>query len=190
MSAKSGGRNKRPTFTDLEALQFHSQGRPGKLRSRGDQADGDPARPVAGLFAWRRRAGAGDRRGSEPRLRLHDQGQFRRRHHQRHRHSRARQSRRAGRQAGDGRQVGAVQALRRRQFHRSRSLDRRSRRVHQLRQVPRASPGAASTSRTSRRRNASSSSSACASCSTFRSFTTTSTAPPSSPPLACSMRST
>src|SRR5262245_55420045 len=31
MSAKSGGRNKRPTFTDLEALQFHSQGRPGKL---------------------------------------------------------------------------------------------------------------------------------------------------------------
>ena len=31
MSAKSGGRSKRPTFTDLEALQFHSQGRPGKL---------------------------------------------------------------------------------------------------------------------------------------------------------------
>ncbi|MGB8488434.1 MAG: malic enzyme-like NAD(P)-binding protein, partial [Xanthobacteraceae bacterium] len=31
MSVKSGGRNKRPTFTDLEALQFHSQGRPGKL---------------------------------------------------------------------------------------------------------------------------------------------------------------
>src|SRR5215470_5692621 len=30
MSAKSG-RAKRPTFTDLEALQFHSQGRPGKL---------------------------------------------------------------------------------------------------------------------------------------------------------------
>ena len=32
MSVKSGGRNKRPTFTDLEALQFHSQGRPGKLK--------------------------------------------------------------------------------------------------------------------------------------------------------------
>ena len=30
MSARSG-RGKRPTFTDLEALQFHSQGRPGKL---------------------------------------------------------------------------------------------------------------------------------------------------------------
>src|SRR5262249_4503268 len=31
MSVRSGGRSKRPTFTDLEALQFHSQGRPGKL---------------------------------------------------------------------------------------------------------------------------------------------------------------
>src|SRR5690242_6882708 len=31
MSTTSTGRGKRPTFTDLEALQFHSQGRPGKL---------------------------------------------------------------------------------------------------------------------------------------------------------------
>jgi malate dehydrogenase (oxaloacetate-decarboxylating)(NADP+) len=31
MPAKSGGQNKRPTFTDQEALLFHSQGRPGKL---------------------------------------------------------------------------------------------------------------------------------------------------------------
>src|SRR6476620_2790073 len=31
MPTKSGGRNKRPTFTDLEALQIHSQGRPRKL---------------------------------------------------------------------------------------------------------------------------------------------------------------
>jgi malate dehydrogenase (oxaloacetate-decarboxylating)(NADP+) len=31
MAEKSGGRNARPTFTDQEALQFHSQGRPGKL---------------------------------------------------------------------------------------------------------------------------------------------------------------
>src|SRR5437870_7734572 len=31
MPAKSGGQSKRPTFTDQEALQFHSQGRPGKL---------------------------------------------------------------------------------------------------------------------------------------------------------------
>ena len=31
MSSTGSGRSKRPTFTDLEALQFHSQGRPGKL---------------------------------------------------------------------------------------------------------------------------------------------------------------
>jgi malate dehydrogenase (oxaloacetate-decarboxylating)(NADP+) len=31
MSSTGSGRAKRPTFTDLEALQFHSQGRPGKL---------------------------------------------------------------------------------------------------------------------------------------------------------------
>src|SRR6201986_3113879 len=31
MSSTGAGRSKRPTFTDLEALQFHSQGRPGKL---------------------------------------------------------------------------------------------------------------------------------------------------------------
>ncbi len=55
-------RRKRPTFTDQEALQFHTQGRPGKLEVIADQADGDPARPVAGLFAGRRGAGAGHRR--------------------------------------------------------------------------------------------------------------------------------
>src|SRR5215467_5553874 len=31
MSSKNGGRGTRPTFTDQEALLFHSQGRPGKL---------------------------------------------------------------------------------------------------------------------------------------------------------------
>jgi malate dehydrogenase (oxaloacetate-decarboxylating)(NADP+) len=31
MSSKSGKRGNRPTFTDLEALAFHSEGRPGKL---------------------------------------------------------------------------------------------------------------------------------------------------------------
>src|SRR5215470_16023330 len=31
MSSKSNGRGSRPTFTDQEALLFHSQGRPGKL---------------------------------------------------------------------------------------------------------------------------------------------------------------
>ena len=31
MTTKNDGRSKRPTFTDQEALLFHSQGRPGKL---------------------------------------------------------------------------------------------------------------------------------------------------------------
>src|SRR5438552_4876046 len=31
MPSKSGSDNKRPTFTDQDALNFHSQGRPGKL---------------------------------------------------------------------------------------------------------------------------------------------------------------
>ena len=31
MQEKSGGRGQRPIFTDQEALNFHSQGRPGKL---------------------------------------------------------------------------------------------------------------------------------------------------------------
>src|SRR5882672_223714 len=31
MPAKSNGRGNRPSFTDQEALQFHSQGRPGKI---------------------------------------------------------------------------------------------------------------------------------------------------------------
>ena len=52
-----------------------------------------------------------------------------------------RQSRRARRQAGDGRQGGAVQALRRHRFHRPRSLDRGPGRVHQLRQAARQELG-------------------------------------------------
>ncbi len=31
MASKDGGPSHRPTFTDQEALLFHSQGRPGKL---------------------------------------------------------------------------------------------------------------------------------------------------------------
>ena len=66
-------------------------------------------------------------------------------------------------QAGDGRQGRAVQALRRRRRHRPRSRHRGRRRVRQLRALSSAPASAASTWRTSRRRNASSSSSACAS---------------------------
>ena len=112
-----------------------------KARSRGDQADGHPARPVARLLAGRRRAGAGHRRGREPRLRLHDQGQFRRGDHQRHRHSRPRQSRRAGGKAGDGGQGRPLQAFRRHRLDRSRSLLRGSRRNHQLRETARQELG-------------------------------------------------
>ena len=51
MNDKAEGPNPRFSITDQEALQFHSQGRPGKLEIVADQADGDAARPVARLFA-------------------------------------------------------------------------------------------------------------------------------------------
>ena len=35
------------TFTDEEALAFHQYPTPGKIAIARDQADGDPARPVA-----------------------------------------------------------------------------------------------------------------------------------------------
>uniref|UniRef100_A0A0N4ZZR6 PE-PGRS family protein n=1 Tax=Parastrongyloides trichosuri TaxID=131310 RepID=A0A0N4ZZR6_PARTI len=94
-----------------------------------DQADGDPARPVAGLFAGRGRAGPGHRRRCGQGLRLHRQGQHGRRHLERHRHSGPRQPRSHGVQAGDGRQVGPVQALRRRRQLRRRGEDHRPGRV-------------------------------------------------------------
>src|SRR6201984_934344 len=40
MSAKPPGSRARPTFTDQEALQFHQQGRPGKI-------EGMPTKPMA-----------------------------------------------------------------------------------------------------------------------------------------------
>ena len=48
-----------------EALDFHARGPARQDRDRRDQADGDAARPDPGLFARRRGAGRGDRRGSE-----------------------------------------------------------------------------------------------------------------------------
>ena len=134
--AKKSNSN-RPTFTDQEALRLPQPGPPRQARGDRHQADGDAARSVAGLFARRRGPGAGHRRRSGQGLRLHDQGQLRRRHHQRHRHPRPRQPRRARGQAGDGRQGGAVQALRRHRFHRSRGVLRGPRRDHQLRQAAR-----------------------------------------------------
>ena len=135
MAGKSRGSRQPADLHRSGSLAVSQPGPPRQARSGGDQADGDAARPVARLFAGRRGAGARDRRGRGARLRLHHQGQFRRRHHQRHRHPRAGQSRRARRQAGDGRQGGAVQALRRHRFDRPRSVVRGSRRDHQLRQA-------------------------------------------------------
>src|SRR3546814_9804791 len=58
------------------------------------------------------------------------QGQSGRGDLERHRDPRARQSRRAGIEAGDGRQGGAVQAVRRRRFDRPRGRRRRSAAFH------------------------------------------------------------
>ena len=92
------------------------------------------------------------------RLRLYRQGQSRRRHLQRHRDPRPRQSRRARLQAGDGRQGGAVQALRRRRFDRHRGRRPRMRSASSTRSSCSSRASAASTSRTSPRPTASSSS--------------------------------
>ena len=108
----------------------------GQARGRGDEADGDAARSVARLFAGRRGAGAGDRREPGPRLRLHRQGQPRRGDLERHRDPRPRQPRRRRLEAGDGRQGGAVQALRRHRRLRSRGRHRGPGRGHQLRALP------------------------------------------------------
>src|SRR3981081_4670038 len=48
MSLKNDGRGGRPTFTDQEALLFHSQGRPGKLEVVGHKPMGSPRDPARG----------------------------------------------------------------------------------------------------------------------------------------------
>ena len=134
MAKKSSNR---PTFTDQEALDFHSRGRPGKLEviaTKPMATQRDLSLAYSPGVAIPVLAIADDESQG---LRLHHQGQFRRRHHQRHRHPRARQPRRAGSEAGDGRQGGAVQALRRHRLHRPRSVLRGPRRNHQLRQAAR-----------------------------------------------------
>ena len=156
-------RRSRPTFTDQEALLFHSQGRPGKLEVV-------PTKPMATQrdlsLAYSPGVAVpvqGDRRGSRPRLRLHRPRQHGGGDLERHRDPRPRQSRRARLEAGDGRQGRPVQALRRRRFDRSRGRHRGRGRLHQLRCAISAPRSAASTSKTSRRPSASSSRSACAS---------------------------
>ena len=101
-------------------------GPPRQARGHPHEAHGDATRPVAGLFPRRRRAGESHLRGSEPRLRLHVQGQHGGGHLERHRDPRARQPRRPGLEARDGGQGGAVQALRRHRFDRSRNRQPRT----------------------------------------------------------------
>ena len=95
----------------------------GKARNPGDQAARQPARPGAGLFARRRRGLHGDRRRSGEGRRTDHPRQSGRRGLQRHRRARPWQYRPAGLQAGDGRQGGAVQEIRR--HRRVRHRDRR-----------------------------------------------------------------
>ena len=137
MPAKPPGGHNRPTFTDQEALQFHSVGRPGKLevvatKPMATQRDlslayspgvavpvlaiaDDPSKAydytVKGNFVAVITNGTAI-------LGLGNRGAL-------------------GGKAGDGRQGGAVQAFRRHRLHRSRSLHRRPGRVHQLRKISR-----------------------------------------------------
>jgi hypothetical protein len=96
--------------------------RPRQDRHRGDQADGQPARPVAGLLARRGGALRGNRQGPAERLQVHLARQPRGRDQQRHRGARPGRHRRAGFQAGDGRQGRSLQEVcrRRRVRHRDR----------------------------------------------------------------------
>ena len=135
MASNPPNKNHRPTFTDQEALLFHSQPRPGKLevvatKPMATQRDlslaYSPGVAVPVLAIAEDEALA---------YRIHDQRQFRRGRHQRHRHSRPRQPRRARRKAGDGRQGGAVQALRRHRLDRHPGVDRGPDRIHRLRQA-------------------------------------------------------
>ena len=156
-------RASRPHFTDQEALQFHSQGRPGKLEiiaTKPMATQRDLSLAYSPGVAVPVLAIAED---PEPGLRLHGQGQSRRRHHQRHRDPRPRQSRRAGLQAGDGRQGRAVQALRRRRCRSTSRSIPRTRTNSSIACAISAPPSAASIWKTSRRRSVSSSSSGCAS---------------------------
>ena len=152
-----------PSVTDQEALHSTAEGRPGKLEIM-------PTKPMAtqrdltlAYSPGRGRSGASHRRRSERSPTTTRRGQSRRGDHQRHGHSRPRQSRRARREAGDGRQGGPLQALRRCRFHRPRSRHPGRRRLHQLRCAISGRPSAASIWKTSRRRTASSSKAGCAS---------------------------
>ena len=117
-------------YTEAEALEFHSRGRPGKIEiiatkpmaTQRDLALAYSPGVAVPVRAIAENPGCAYDYTSE--------GQPRRRHLQRHRDPRPRQSWRARLEAGDGRQGGAVQTLRRRRRDRPRSRNRGLRQVH------------------------------------------------------------
>ena len=138
---KSGSRANRPTFTDQEALLFHSQGRPGKLevvatKPMATQRDlslaysPGVAVPVLAIAEDEARAYDYTTKGNfvavitngTAILGLGNRGAL------------------AAKPVMEGK-AGSVQALCRHRLHRSRSLLRRSRRNHQLRQTARQELG-------------------------------------------------
>ena len=182
MLTKNPSRQARPTFTDQEALLFHSQGRPGKLeviatKPMATQRDlslaysPGVAVPVLAIAEDESRAYDYTTKGNfvavitngTAILGLGNRGAL------------------AAKPVMEGKAV-LFKRFADIDFDRSRSVDRGSGRDSSIASRSSARAGAASTWKTSRRRNASSSSSGCASCSTFRCSTTTSTAPRSSRP--------
>ena len=139
MAEKGTGTEGSRLVTDQEALDFHSRGRPGKLEVIADEADGDAARPLARLFARRGRSGAAHRRGPDRRP-----STTRRAATWWPSSPTAPRSSGLGNlgalavEAGDGRQGGALQALRRHRFHRPGGRHRERRRIRQRRPLSRA----------------------------------------------------
>ena len=88
----------------------------GETADPADQADGDAARPVAGLQPGRRLRLRGDRARSGDGGALYRAREHRRGDLERHRRPRARQHRGAGVEAGDGGQGGAVQEVLRHRY--------------------------------------------------------------------------
>ncbi len=95
------------------ALRYHRLPTTREDRGRPDQAAGDPARPLAGLFARRGRGLQRDRARSRHGRRTHRARQSGRRRDQRHGRAGPRRDRPAGRQAGDGGQGRPLQEVRR-----------------------------------------------------------------------------
>ena len=122
--------------TEDEALQFHAERAARQTVDRAAQAAGDAARPVARLFAGRRRSVPAHPARPGAAYDYTAKGNFVAVISNGTAVLGPRRSRRAGGQAGDGRQGGAVQALCRYRLHRPRDRHQGRRRVRQLRALP------------------------------------------------------